>query len=802
VLAREHQALVSDYAHFRHINRQKLDTLYSRLYLFDRSMLGKVLKVLEKLYFIVRLKPRSKSYLRHQISEAKQYISDNEVNPADFAESYSRLRLVLKVLRFSIQHPFSTLRIANKQRLKKLAKSILSDDSVQAYKWIDSRLPSPGKKPLPDTVTNDNSLESLELSFPVFSAMQVSIIVPVFNQYRTTVSCLKSVLDHTTSINYEVIVADDCSDDATQSIEDRVKNITVVRGEQNQGFLKNCNNAVTHASGEYVVLLNNDTNVQDGWLSALVDVMETRPDTGLVGPKLLFENGILQEAGGIIWQDASGWNYGRGQNPELPEFNYLRETDYISGACILFRKSIWDELGGFDERFYPAYYEDTDLAFQMREKGLKVMYQPASEVVHFEGVSNGSDLNSGIKKHQLLNQKVFKEKWAERLATDHFPNAENVFQARERSKGKRTIVVIDHYVPFYDQDAGSRSTYLYVKSMAEAGLNVKFLPANFYPHRPYTNTLEQLGIEVLYGETHARDWKKWFRENAQYIDVVYLHRPHITEDFVDELNTLNPRPRLIYFGHDLHYLRTQREAEVLGDSDLRVESEEWKKRELAIFGKVDKVYYPSQVEVDEVKRISPETNVMAIPLYLLDKPDPADYRHEERRGLLFVGGFGHAPNEDAVIWFTSKVMPQLVEADPSICLHIVGSRVPESVQSLASDNILVHGFVSDEDLQTLYREARLCIVPLRYGAGVKGKVLEALQAGIPIVTTTIGAEGLPEAETVMAIANKAPKMIEETLSLYNSPEQCSKYLTRYPDYIERNFSQKEVQRVIERDFLN
>ena len=438
----------------------------------------------------------------------------------------------------------------------------------------------------------------------------------------------------------------------------------------------------------------------------------------------------------------------------------------------------------------------------MRKRGLKVVYQPESVVVHFEGVSNGTDLSRGIKKHQASNQQKFVQKWQDVLIRDHFPNAENIFQARDRSREKKVVVLIDHYVPFYDKDAGSRSTYIYVKAMIEAGLVVKFCPANFFPHQPYTRALQQLGVEVLVGERSARNWKAWFVDNCRYIDVVYLHRPHVAEDFIDHLITLEPRPKLIFFGHDLHYLRTQREAALRDDARIMEESEDWKRRELAIFGKVDKVYYPSQVEVDEVRRIAPSTDVSAIPLYLLDQPEPMAYQHAERSGLLFVGGFGHPPNEDAVLWFAKEVLPLLLRHDRDLCLHVVGSSVPDSVRELASANICVHGFLSDEDLAALYRQVRICVVPLRYGAGVKGKILEALQAGLPIATTSIGAEGIPEAESVMVIENKPAEMAECIWELYDSEKLCLRYLNRYPAYIQKHYSPQQVYRVIERDFLN
>lgn len=781
---------------------EHLKRLYSKVLMFDRSLLGHIFSFIETVYLLLGLRRHPKTFYGQLIKESKCYLSDKGVAPEGYVPE-GRLHLLTNIIRYVVRHPLASLRLISVSRIKKLFRAMFSADSSMARDWVKARFPSDsGARRIPNVFPPESLSVDTELTFPVVSDPLVSIVIPAYNQYRTTLSCLKAVLEHTADVPYEVILADDCSTDITNSIEERIHNIRVVRGEKNLGFLGNCNNAVAYARGKYVVLLNNDTNPQKGWLKALVKTMESDPKAGLVGPKLLFEDGLLQEAGGIVWKDASGWNYGRGQSPDLSEFNYVREVDYISGACILFEKRVWDEIGGFDDRYCPAYYEDTDLAFQIRNRGLKVLYQPESEVVHFEGVSNGTDVGSGIKKHQAINQKVFREKWKETLEMENFDNGDSVFQARDRSAGMRTVVFVDHYVPFYDQDAGSRSTFFYIQSMVDAGLSVKFVPANFFPHQPYTRTLQQMGVEVLFGEKYRANWKAWFSENCQYIDVIYLHRPHVTEEFIDHLVGLKPRPKLIYYGLDLHYLRTQREFELLGHEHISADAEEWKRRELAIFGKVDKAYYPSYVEVEEINRVSPATDVSAIPLYVLNKPDIASYKHDDRDGLLFVGGFSHPPNMDAVLWFVQEVFPSLREHIPGICFHVVGSSVPEKIEKLADEHVKIHGFLSDDELSRLYQQVKICVVPLRYGAGVKGKILEALQSGVPIVTTPIGAEGLPGADRVMAIAENSGDMLSNILTLYNNPAICKRYLECYAEYIEQNFSEKKVQNIIEHDFLN
>jgi GT2 family glycosyltransferase/glycosyltransferase involved in cell wall biosynthesis len=700
-----------------------------------------------------------------------------------------------------MNNPAGSARSFSYARLKRATGVFFKSSPEDLKTWVDSRFPDDGIQPGDFDVSNlDATLDELSLVFPYADSPRVSIIVPVFNDYRVTINCLQSILEHTAETAYEVILADDHSTDLTASIQERVVNLKVVRGAQNLGFLRNCNHAAAAAHGEYLLFLNNDTAVDENWLEPLVALLDTRQDVGIVGPKLLFADGKLQEAGGIMWRDGSAWNYGRSDSPDKPEFNYVREVDYISGACLLIRGQLWREIGGFDERFVPAYYEDSDLAFAVRESGFKVMYQPLSRVFHYEGVSNGTDLNSGIKQHQVVNQSIFREKWAQILDREHLPNAEQVFKARDRSRGKRTVLFLDHYVPHYDKDAGSRSTLQYVELMVEMGYQVLFMGANFFPHQPYTRQLQQMGVQVLVGEHIARNLDRWLADNAQYIDNIYIHRPHVAEQFLGNLEKMSPRPTLIFFGHDLHYLRAQREYELTGDLSVQKSSQEWKKREFAVFDRVDTVYYPSQVEVDEVLSNRSDLNIRAIPLYALPDTALPSYEPEQRTGILFVGGFNHPPNVDAIKWFVDEVMPLVLLQAPDIQLHVVGSNPTESVQELQSEYVQVYGYLTDEELAAMYAQVRLSVVPLRFGAGVKGKVIEAIQHAVPLVTTPVGAEGIPEAEKVMHVAHSAKDFADYIIAIEQGDLASLDKLDHYADWLQTYFSKARAQEVVLKDF--
>ncbi len=779
---------------------QQLSHVYTQLKAFLPSNPGRLVRGILALYKVITLRPNSNTALDDVFHMART----TSLNGAaiDTVKTPSRIVMAGNIVLYALRHPHSSWRSFSLARFKRLMQVLTRGHKEDVELWVAQRFPEQEIHTVDEsTLDEDADLDSLQLTFLPPDNPMVSIVVPVHNQYRVTMNCLRSILEHTGNTSYEVILADDASSDLTVSIEQRVSGLILVRQQSNLGFLGNCNAAVQLAKGEYVLLLNNDTAVTAGWLEQLLNVFMLHADAGVVGPKLLYGDGRLQEAGGIVWSDASGWNYGKLDDPAAPQYNYLRRTDYVSGACLLTPKSLWEKIGGFDDRYSPAYYEDTDYCFAVRDAGYNVYYQPQCEIYHFEGISHGTDENSGIKQHQVVNKDRFAEKWLAELESFHFPNGEQIFSARDRSREARCILVIDHYVPSFDKDAGSRSTMMYLELMVEMGYNVKFLGANFFPHQPYTAVLQNLGIEVLYGEKIARNISEWLRDHASCIDVIYLHRPHVAEQFLDILNTLEPRPPIIYFGHDLHYLRTTREAELRDSADLLEEAAAWKRREYSVFDQVDTIYYPSTVEIDAIRAEREDAKLRAIPLFIADSVHDDAYQSESRQGLLFVGGFNHPPNVDGVAWLVAEILPLIRSADPTLQVHIAGSNAPEAITALEDEpGVIFHGYLTDEELANLYRGVLGVIVPLRFGAGVKGKVVEALQWGLPIVTTSIGAEGLPEPEEVFEVADSAERFAAAMLAVHRGDAGALQRVHSFPEYLRRNFGRDVIRSILIEDF--
>jgi len=624
-------------------------------------------------------------------------------------------------------------------------------------------------------------------------AVEASIVIPVYNRVEYTIAAVISVLEQNSNTRYEIIVGNDASSDDTEAVFAGLGGVVCcITHPTNNGFLRNCNLSAQHANGKYLVLLNNDTLVLDNWLDELLAPFDRFTDVGLVGSKLLNADGTLQEAGGIIWRDGSGWNFGRGQDPRLPEFSYLKEVDYASGAAIAVLKSTWDEIGGFDERFTPAYFEDTDLAFTVRARGLRTLYAAAAQVIHHEGVSHGTDTAAGIKAYQVENRRKFVQKWQAPLLSQQATDGREVFLSRDRSRWRKHILVIDHYVPQFDRDAGSRMIFAYLRMFVDAGLQVSFWPDNLHRDRNYVKVLQDLGVEVLYGPQLADKFPEWVAQNGAYLDYVLFSRAHVSLRYIKDVGE-RTRARRLYCGHDLHAARLEREYAITGRRELLGEIEFWRAAELEMWNQSDVVYYPGQDEVDAVRRLMPGKAARVLTLHVYSEAEIAAERARvaearyQKPSILFVGGFGHRPNIDAVQWLVSDILPTLKKLVPEVSTVIAGSSPPPAVKRLAGDGLVVTDYVSDPMLEWLYRSASVAVAPLRFGAGVKGKVVEAMRFGLPVVTTSTGLQGLEGAAGFIEVAHSADEFASAVARLIRTPDLARRRAQQGLDFVEREF---------------
>ena len=628
----------------------------------------------------------------------------------------------------------------------------------------------------------------------------VSIIIHVRNSFNYTFKCIDSILKTTPSSSYEIIIINKTLNNDIKLLEKSYNkkgaNIILYQNKETNNFLKNYNQAIKISKGEYITFLRDNTKVYENWLTSLLKPFENDEKIGIIGSKVIYSNGTLKEAGGIMWNNGEYSNFGRGKFSDNPEYNYIKEVDFVSGISFIIKKSILEKIGGFDEQFIHLDYKYIDFSFSLRKYGYKVIYQPESLVKQYNEILKGVNIISDIKK---INKHLFIKKWKEELIYQSNQN-NNTFLARDRSFNKNRIFVIDRYIPKYDRNAGSRCCFMYLNIFKEIGLQVTFLGDDLKKIEPYTSILQQKGIEVLYGNYFKNEKLEiWLKKNLRYFKYIYLQRPEITIKYIDLIKKYSSE-KVIYFAHDLHYVRLSREYEITGDIKKLIQSRDIKRIEMKIFNKVDIIHIVGNYEYKILKKEFKNKTIRNIPLYFYEKPlKNIEKNFSKRKDLVFVGGFKHSPNIDGILWFSKEIFPKVIDKFPNLILHIVSPKIPHEIKKLESKNIKLEGFLSDKELHLMYQKCRIAIAPLRFGAGVKGKVLEAAYNQIPMITTTIGGEGIEDSKGAFIMEDNPEKMADIISQIYEDYSKLKQMSDSGRALIEKYYSKNRAIEIILKD---
>ncbi|MCC5063745.1 glycosyltransferase [Xanthomonas campestris] len=597
---------------------------------------------------------------------------------------------------------------------------------------------------------------------PHSATPQVTVVIPVYNQIAHTLACLRALAAHPPALGIEIVVVDDGSSDATATNLPHVQGLHYHQRARNGGFIAACNDGIGLARGDYVVLLNNDTVPQPGWLDRLIGTFTAHPSAGLVGAQLVYPDGRLQESGGVVFGDGSAWSYGRFESAEDPRYAYVRQMDYCSGAAIALPRALLQTLGGLDRRYMPAYYEDTDLAFAVRAAGHSVLVQPASVVVHDEGTSNGTDTRTGVKAYQVRNRSVFAEKWQQVLQVQ-LPVG-SVPDPASLHRQQRQVLILDECVPQPDRDSGSLRQFNLIRLLCAEGAHVVFVPTRREHVGRHTQALQQLGVEVWYAP-FLDGIGTWLRTHGPRFSAVLLVRHHVAHACLPLLKRYAPQARTLFDTVDLHYLRERRGAELAGDANLLRSAERTRLRELEIMAATDVTVLVSAAEQAQLHADAPQIRTAL--LSNLHEVAGSGQPFAQRRDLVFVGGFRHPPNVDAVQWFISAIFPLVRAQLPEVVFHCIGADVPAALQLLADETpgVQLHGHVPD--LVPYMDTLRIAVAPLRFGAGVKGKINLSMAHGQPVVGTTCAVEGmhLHDGEDV-CVADEADAFAAAIVRLY------------------------------------
>jgi O-antigen biosynthesis protein len=626
-----------------------------------------------------------------------------------------------------------------------------------------------------------------ELTAP--GEIRVSIVIPVFNKAEFTLNCLHSLLHEIDLRGTEIIVVNNASTDRTAEILAQFSDLVrVISNEENRGFVDACNQGAAVARGKFLVFLNNDTEVLPGWLNNLEETAEQSPSVGAVGSLFLYPDGSIQEAGAIVWRNGEAHHYGCGASADDRRFNFAREVDYSSAASLLIRKDLFDRLGGFDRRFAPAYYEDVDLCFGVRSLSYKVMYQPASRLVHYEGVTAGADTSKGIKQFQISNREKFVTKWHEVLEREQLPkDLKRLTEASKRNRDWPRIIVFDERIPTPDRDAGSLRMFLILKTLAKWS-HVIFVPINRPKDLDYERALWKEGIETA----DAVDYRRLLRN--ENVKTALVSRPGPAAALIHRIRRANPRVRVLFDMVDTHFVRLQREYEVSSNAHARTEAQRYRKLERRLARASDLVWCASPEDKEVMKREVPGCRIEVVPtiheLHDCGKP------FADREGLLFIGNLAHRPNEDAILFFIREIFPRIRQAFPNMQLDIIGDNPSLEISAFNSETVRIEGYVPD--VEPYLRERRVFVAPLRFGAGIKGKIGESMSYGLPVVTTTMGAEGFGLVHEHNAMIADTPEDFAAAVArLYSEKELWQTLAANSHRHIEQNFTPQVISKTID-----
>jgi GT2 family glycosyltransferase/glycosyltransferase involved in cell wall biosynthesis len=606
------------------------------------------------------------------------------------------------------------------------------------------------------------------LDLPQSSAPRVSILLVLFNRSELTFACLRSIVECGND-DLEVIIVDNASSDDTSKLLDRVCGARIIRNPTNMHFLLAANQAAREAKGENILLLNNDAQLLPGTVASALRTLTSSRDIGAVGGKIIFLDGTLQEAGSIVWNNGSCFGYGRGDDPMEPDYMFRRDVDYCSGAFLMTPRRVWEQLGGFDEAFKPAYYEEADYCMRLWERGLRVVYEPDAAVVHYEFGSSNSTPN--IPALQTEHQRIFMERHHEALRKHTPSNASDALKARSRSTADR-ILFLDDRVPHTWLGSGFPRARRMILSLLKLGFFVSVCPlseANEPWDVVYSDLPREIEVATGYG---ALRLESFLRGRRNYYRCIVVSRPHNME-ILQTLMLAHPdwftNIRIVYDAEALFTRRGAMLRKLTGTPWTPREAQDELKKEIELASKAHCVISVSAKEGAEFSQ-NGIRNIHVIGHAIDAVPQPVEF--ERRSGLLFVGAIHSeaSPNADSMIWFLTEVFPIIqTRLARTVQLTIAGVNESKRIRDLAGPSVHITGYIPN--LCEQYARAKVFIAPTRYAAGLPHKIHEAAAYGLPVVATSLLANQLEWTERELAIADDAESFATRCCELYTNPEK-------------------------------
>jgi len=638
-----------------------------------------------------------------------------------------------------------------------------------------------------------------EIALPRLQEPDVSVVMVLYGGWKVATRAISALAENTEPC-FELILVDNASpDDSLARVEEQVEGATVVRNTTNKGFGPASNQGAALARGRTLCFLNSDAVVEPGWLPPLLETL-AEPDVGAAVPLFLNENGTVQEAGSVV--DSVGHSHAVGGDGDQRDFRYRfpREVDFGSAACMLVPAELFFELGGFDELFAPAYFEDTDLCFKLHERGLKTIFEPRSRVVH---VRHGSGDSASARKLMEEHRDRFVERWGERLArrprlVEVAQKPHQMLAARDAEALDR-ILVIDDRVPYTDRGSGDPRMAALLGELAALwpAARITLAAADGRDAERYAEPLLRQGIEVVCPPV---DWKRWFEERRFHYGTVIVSRQQNVERFKGHLRLTQPQALRVFDTEAFTFRRLERLAELLPpgkeQSRTRAEAARARETEIRAVQEAEVVFCVSDEEAELISEIAPWQK--AFVLTSIVETLHAAPGFDERADLVFFGGFlggAASPNADSLRYLVEEVLPLFWEDHPDVGLNVIGADMDDGIRALEAPRVRMVGYV--EDPAGWLSRARLHVNPMRYGAGVKLKFLDSMAAGLPFVTTSVGAEGITLGDLQPSlVADSAGELARLMSALYDARAEWERAQGRLLDLARTRFDRASFQRTL------
>jgi len=505
---------------------------------------------------------------------------------------------------------------------------------------------------------------------------------------------------------------------------------------------------------------------------------------GLLLPLEMDDEGKILSAYALPVREGHLLFSGIGESVDLPEHGYRRQIQAGHSSLFILRSTALYEVDWAQVASYDNYtYQSSDLIQQLRAQGWLSLYQSCLRYMR-----NGQ---LPRKKRSTEDAERFSQRWAKSLFNHLSPLASRAQCINPQQQ--TSVLVINDTLPEYDQDSASLRLYTLLKLWSELDYHICFVADNADTETSYRRVLEDLGIEVFCGEHKVQQAMAW-----RHFAVALICRVEVGHRYIPFVRLLSPETRIWYDTVDVHYIREQRQADIEQDQQLAHKAEQTKHKELHNCRSSDEVITVTHEDGLHIQQDLPWRSFQVIPNIHTQPTQPA-VSFEQRDGLVFIGNYNHAPNEDAVYYFVEEVLPLILQQLPNVIFYILGSHMREKMRNWAatSPNLQAIGWI--DEVEPEFAQRKVFVSYLRYGAGMKGKLGQAMALGLPVVTTQIGAEGMGLQDGENALISDQPEDFAQAVCrLYQDAELWQKLAEQGQTYIENNYGERAVQQQLKR----